>query len=310
MSKIAIVGCGLVGGSWAVVFARAGYEVALYDPFPTSMDATMSLARNAVEDLARQDLLDGARPAELLARLAPCGSLASALEGALYVQESAPERLEVKKALYAEMDGLAGPATILASSTSGLPISTFTEEIASRARCVVSHPINPPHLVPLVEIVPAPWTAPATVAATEALMREVGQTPIQLRHEIDGFVVNRLQSAVLAEAFRLVEDGVASVADIDAAMSDGLGLRWSFMGPFETIDLNAKGGVRDYCDKLGAMYWGLARQLADPRQWGEELVREVEAQCRSRLSIGDLKDRQLWRDQCLAKLTAFKRTRL
>ena len=171
------------------------------------------------------------------------------------------------------LDRIAPPGTVLASSTSGLPASAFTEGLEHRARCLVVHPINPPHLIPLVEIVPAPWTDAKVVERATALMREVGQSPIQLRREVNGFVVNRLQSAMLSEAFKLVEDGIVSVDEVDRAVSDGLGLRWSFMGPFQTIDLNAKTGVAEYCRNLGPMYYGLAKEQADPRPWTPEACR-------------------------------------
>jgi L-gulonate 3-dehydrogenase len=233
--------------------------------------------------------------------------LGEAVAAADYIQESAPERLAVKQALYAELDRLVGPDAIIGSSTSGLPASTFTEALGCRSRCLVAHPINPPHLIPLVELVPAPWTAPAVVDAAETLMRRVGQAPIRLRREINGFVANRLQSAVLAEAFRLVEDGVCDVADVDAAMTEGLGLRWFFLGPFATIDLNAQGGVADYCAKLAPMYHGLAQEQADARLWGEGLVAEVERQCRETTQAGSLDARKAWRDRCLAALTKARR---
>ena len=168
-------------------------------------------------------------------------------------------------------------------------------------------PINPPHLVPLVELVPAPWTAPDVVDRTEALMRQVGQVPIRLNCEIAGFVVNRLQSAVLGEAFRLVEDGICTAADVDAAISDGLGLRWFFMGPFETIDLNAQGGVADYCQKLGPMYYDLAKEQADPRPWSADLVAAIEVQRRKKTPSDQLDARKAWRDRCLAAFVMAKR---
>jgi L-gulonate 3-dehydrogenase len=146
------------------------------------------------------------------------------------------------------------------------------------------------------------------VARTEDLMRRVGQVPIRLNREIAGFVVNRLQSAVLAEAFRLVEDGICDVPAVDAAMSDGLGLRWFFMGPFETIDLNAQGGLADYCAKLGPMYYDLAKEQADPRAWGDTLISTIEAQRRQILPTGQLDARKAWRDRCLAALVKAKRT--
>jgi 3-hydroxyacyl-CoA dehydrogenase len=308
MEKIAVVGCGLVGGSWSLVFARAGFEVVLWDPSPASVEAALGFAETAAASLAAEDLLNGQTVAAVLARLKPASSLAEAVREADYIQESAPERLEIKQALYRELAPLAPAEAVIASSTSGLPASSFTADIPGRERCLVAHPINPPHLVPLVELVPAPWTAPETVARTEALMRRVGQAPIRLNREIAGFVVNRLQSAVLAEAFRLVEDGVCGAAEVDAAMSEGLGLRWFFMGPFETIDLNAQGGIADYCRKLGPMYYELAKEQADPRPWSEALIGEVEAQRRRKTDMAGLDARKAWRDRCLAALVKAKRT--
>jgi L-gulonate 3-dehydrogenase len=214
--------------------------------------------------------------------------------------------LEIKRELYQSLGAMAGENAVLASSTSGLPASAFSKDIQGRERVIVAHPINPPHLVPLVEIVPAPWTSLDVVARTEALMKRVGQVPVRLSHEIDGFIVNRLQSAVLGEAFRLVEDGICSVRDVDAAISYGLGLRWFFLGPFETIDLNAHGGIADYCAKLGPMFYELAKSQADPRPWGKDLVANVERQCREITPANRLEARKKWRDHCIAVLVKAK----
>jgi L-gulonate 3-dehydrogenase len=305
MMKIALVGCGLVGGSWAVVFARAGYNVKLYDPSQASLNAALDFARSASSTLAELDLLNGQSAADVIGRLTPVSSLAEAVHDADYIQESAPERLAIKQALYKELATLAKMDAVIASSTSGLPASFFTAEIEGRERCVVAHPINPPHLIPLVEIIPAPWTAAIVVERTDALMKQVGQVPIRLNREIAGFVVNRLQSAILSEAFRLVEDGICSVNDVDTAVADGLGLRWFFMGPFETIDLNAQ-GVADYCAKFGPMFYGLAKQQSDPRQWGDPLVATVEKQLREKTAASNLDARIAWRDRCLAALVKAK----
>ncbi|MCP5152637.1 MAG: 3-hydroxyacyl-CoA dehydrogenase [Ectothiorhodospiraceae bacterium] len=306
-TKIAVVGTGLVGRAWAIVFARAGYTTVLFDPIDGVATAALDRIGALLPDLAAADLLGGHAPSVVLDRLRVADSLTAALEGAAHVQESAPERVEVKRALYLELDRIAAPTTVLASSTSGIPASQFTEPLAGRARCLVAHPINPPHIIPLVEIVPAPWTDPAVVERTRELMAAVGQRPISTTREIDGFVVNRLQGALLGEAFRLVEDGVCSVADVDAAIADGLGLRWSFIGPFETIDLNSPRGVRGYCEMLGPLYHALALQQADPREWSEALVAEVERQRRAALPLDAIAERQAWRDRRLAKLVGHKR---
>jgi 3-hydroxyacyl-CoA dehydrogenase len=308
MTKIALVGCGLVGGAWSIVFARAGFDVVLYDPSPASIDAALEFVRSSAPSLAAQDLLNGNSPEEIANRLIRVESLADAVREADYIQESAPERLPIKQALYRELAPLTKSDAIIASSTSGLPASSFTVDIQGRERCLVAHPINPPHLVPLVELVPAPWTSPEAVDRTEALMRQVGQVPIRLNREIAGFVVNRLQSAVLGEAFRLVEDGICTAADVDAAIADGLGLRWFFMGPFETIDLNAQGGIADYCQKLGPMYHDLAKEQADPRPWSPDLVATIEAQRRQKTPSPQLDARKAWRDRCLAAFVKAKRT--
>lgn len=306
-AKIAIIGTGLVGRAWSLVFARAGFEVAMHDPVAGAVDAALALVDAALPELEKADLLHGSTPPEVRRRMHKASSLAEALADSAYVQESAPERVEVKRQLYSELDRLAASETILASSTSGIPASSFTEHLAGRQRCLVAHPINPPHIVPLVEIVPAPWTGPEIVEKTHRLMQRVQQSPIRLSREIKGFVVNRLQGALLAEAFRLVEDDICSVADVDAAIADGLGLRWSFIGPFETIDLNTPSGVRGYCDMLGELYYELAKEQADPRVWSQDLIDKIEQQRRAQLPIKDLAGRQAWRDKRLAMLIGSKK---
>ena len=261
--KIAIVGTGLIGRSWSIVFARAGFEVWLWDPVEGAVSTAIKLIKEGLPSLAEENLLTGCSVEQVFGRVHASDSLEDALDGADHLQENAPERVEIKKELYHQIDRLVGPQTVLASSTSGIVASHFTENIQSRERCLVAHPINPPHLVPLVELVPAPWTAEDVLEKTTALMQQVNQAPIQLNREIKGFVANRLQGALLAEAFRLVEDGICSARDIDTSIAEGLGLRWSFMGPFETIDLNSPTGIRGYCENFGPLYtnWLKNRQI-------------------------------------------------
>ncbi len=305
-ARVAVVGVGVVGASWASAFARAGFDVAVHDPDPAAVDRALGFVRDSARDLEALGLAPPGEADRASARVRSAASLEDALDGAGYVQESAPERLEIKKELYRRLDALAAPDTILASSSSGIPASRFTADLEGRGRCLIVHPINPTHLIPLIEIVPSPWTDPAVVDRTSALMETIGQTPIRLNSEIDGFVANRLQSAVLAEAFRLVEDGVCSTRDVDLAITRGLGRRWFFVGPFETIDLNAKDGVRGYCERLGPMYHALAKQQADPRAWSEALVAKVEAELRARTPRSELADRMAWRDRCLARLAVWR----
>ena len=303
--KVAIIGAGLIGRAWTIVFARAGHAVALYDADAEALSRSLVLIDGGLADLEAAGLLDE-EPAVTRARIAPVVTLAEAAAGAGYVQENIGETLAAKKTLFAELDRLVAPEAILASSTSTIPASLWSADLAGRARCLVAHPINPPHLVPLVELSPAPWSAPDIVTRTRALLEAAGQVPIVVHSEIQGFILNRLQGALLAEAFRLYADGYASTEDIDKTVRDGLGLRWSFMGPFETIDLNAPGGVADYCARYGALYHEMA-QTQQPRPWDETLVRRIERERRQQLPASEIEARSAWRDRRLMQLVAHKR---
>jgi 3-hydroxyacyl-CoA dehydrogenase len=160
----------------------------------------------------------------------------------------------------------------------------------------------------LVEVIPVPWTPLGAVEKAVALMKRIGQVPIRLSCEIAGFVINRLQSAILGKVFRLVEDGICSVTDIDVAVKDGLGLRWFFIGPFETIDLNASHRVTEYCLNYKKMCYGLAKEQANSRRWSGKLIAEIEKQRRTQISADKLDARRAWRDRCLAVLIKIKRT--
>lgn len=305
--KIAIIGSGLIGRAWSIVFARAGHEVALYDPVDGAVAKALEQIEAGLPDLADKQLLNGETPAAVLKRMGRAADLGDALADCVHVQESAPEKLAVKQALYRDLDKAAPPDAVLASSTSAIPASAFTEPLDGRARCLVAHPINPPHIVPLVELVPAPWTAADVVSRSRALMAAVGQAPITLNKEIDGFVANRMQVALVAEAFRLVAQGVCTTADIDTAIAAGIGLRWAFMGPFETIDLNAPGGVADYCARFRKMYTDVEAGQQG-LGWTEDLIAQVETERRSVLPADQLVRRSQWRDNRLAELAVWKKS--
>ena len=257
MIKTAIVGCGFIGRAWTVSFARAGCDVALWDEDAAAPAQALAYVEALLPNLEANGLLNGATAESVAARVRPVATLAAALEGASYVQENTPEDLTIKRAVFARLDAASPPEAILASSTSAILPSAFTEALSGRARCLVVHPINPPYLIPAVEVVPASWTDPAAIERAAAFLRAAGHAPIVMKREIDGFVMNRLQGALLEEAFRLVAQGYATVEDVDVGIRDGLALRWSFMGPFETIDLNAPGGVRDYAERYQQIYAGI-----------------------------------------------------
>lgn len=302
---VAVVGAGLIGTAWAHVFARAGFQVQVWDPADAQRDRVYSLLQQSLHDHAAHGLVADGPAALQRVRVMP--TLEAAVQGAVYVQESGPETLEAKQALFERLDALAAPQAVLASSTSALVASRFTARLAGRARCLVAHPVNPPHLVPVVEVCGAPWTDPAVKARAIDILRRAGQVPIDVRREIDGFVLNRLQVALLTEAFRLVHDGVVSPEDLDCTIADGLGLRWAFMGPFETIELNAPGGTADYCRRY--VDW-FRRYLADPPSpevWSDAAwQRVVEAWGRAP-TTEQIAAKSRWRDGRLAALVAHKR---
>lgn len=301
--NVAIIGAGLIGRAWAMVFARAGHKVSIYDNVPGASAKALDLIRAGLKDLARHGLASD--PDGAASRVRTAATIAEALEGAGFVQENSPEKLEVKQALFAEMDKLAAPDAIIASSTSTIVASRYTENLKGRHRCLVAHPVNPPHLVPIVELVGSPWTSPDVVTRAKTIYENAGQVPIVVRKEVDGFILNRLQAVLLSEAFRLVGEGYVSPQDLDKTIKDGLGLRWAFMGPFETIELNAPGGIPDYCERYGenlsrlsdadsAIYAGKNRERV-LQEWGHALT------------PAEVAKKMEWRDGRLAALVAHKK---
>jgi L-gulonate 3-dehydrogenase len=305
--KIALVGAGLVGQAWAIVFGRAGRDVVLYDAEASALKRAHEGITATLGDLQSFGLIDD--PHEVMGRIGYATGLAEALDGATYVQESTPERVEVKREVFSELDRHAAPDAVLASSTTGIPASQFTEHVAGRQRCLVAHPINPPFVTPLVEVCPAPWTDAAVVDRTCALMTAVGQAPVRMRREVQGFIANRMQAALIGAALRMVRDGVASAEDVDTAIRAGIGLRWSFMGPFETIDLNAPGGIADYLRRYGPLYQDIEREHQEGAlDWTDEaLLGKLDEQRRERLPLEQLGERSAWRDRRLMALAAQKR---
>lgn len=298
--KVAILGAGLVGSAWAIVFARAGHAVSLYDGDGAQSRQALARVGDNMRELVGFGLLDDADAA--LARISIAGNLAEALDGAAYAQESVFERADVKTEFYAEIDKVAGADLIVGSSSSGIPASVFTEGLDCAARCLIAHPINPPYVIPLVEVVPAPWTADAAVQTCWDLMLDVNMAPVRLTREVDGFIANRLQAALLWEAFRLLEAGIATAEDIDKTISEGLGRRWTFIGPFETIDLNAHGGLQDYAARLGPGFFEFVKQGEPAEPWSEAVIAKAHGERRNKLPLREQPARQAWRDRRLMAL--------
>lgn len=305
MEKIAIIGSGLIGRAWAMVFARAGYPVRMYDSAAGAVEKALGLIEDGLVELKNAGLITEA-PADIARRVSAARTLADAVADADYVQENTSEKVDIKREVYRQLDEAAPAHCILASSTSTIQTSRFSEGLKGRHRCIVAHPVNPPHVVPIVEISPAPWTSAEVVARTRALQEKVGQVPITVKKEVEGFILNRLQAALLRESWRLVGEDYVSAEDLDKTIRDGLGLRWAFMGPFETIDLNAPGGIADYAARFGPAFDNMMAGV-DYKPWDQKLIAKIEAQRREIMPHEQHAEREAWRDRRLMALVAHKR---
>ena len=304
--KVAVIGGGSIGVSFAVAFSWGGWAVSVYDPdgdrrssVPAEIQSKLCELGNA--GLLREPIL------QITQRVEIAETLAKAVCDAELVLECAPEILELKRSLFAELDTSAPPNAVLVSAFSALPASSFCTGLAGRTRCLVAHPGNPPHLIAVIELAPAPFTDTSALSRASEIFQSIGMRPVIVRKEIEGFIFNRLQGAVLRDAYCLVRDGIASVEDIDIIVRDGLALRWSVIGPFETADLNTRGGIESHAEKMGPSYarMGCERGQNDP--WTAELVSEVSLQRRRALPIEEWGERVRWRDRELTALIKFRK---
>jgi L-gulonate 3-dehydrogenase len=298
---VAVVGAGSIGVAWSLVFAQAGLAVGLYDPAADRRAAVPDELSSRLSALGDANLL-AEDAAAIASRITVTPDLQEAVRPATYVQECAPESLPVKRELFARLDEIAPADAVLASSSSALTCSAISEGLAGADRCLIAHPGNPPYLLRVVELVPGPATSPATVEKAAALLSAAGMAPVRLRKEIAGFVFNRLQGAVLREAYCLVRDGVIAPEDVDLVMRAGLGRRWSVLGPFETVELNTRGGIDAHAKIMGPAYARMGAERGQVDSWEPELVSEVSASVRRRLPREAWEDNVAWRDHALMML--------
>jgi 3-hydroxyacyl-CoA dehydrogenase len=303
IERVAVIGTGTIGMSWAALFLARGLAVAASDPAPDAEARLRRFVDDSWPALVRLGAHDRAAPHRRLAFHAEPEAAAAAAD---FVQENAPEREGVKQQVLARIDAVLPPETVIASSSSGLLISRLQTACRHPGRVVVGHPFNPPHLIPLVEVVGGAQTAPATIARAMAFYAGIGKRPIHIRREVAGHVANRLQAALWREAVHLVASGVASVADVDAAISEGPGLRWALMGPHLTFHLaGGAGGMAHFLDQLGPPLEGWWDDLGAPRLTAETcaaLTAGVAAEAAGR----DIAALAAERDRFLIDLLALK----
>jgi carnitine 3-dehydrogenase len=258
VKRIGIIGAGTIGASWSAYFLSRGCEVSAQDPNPKGEAFLKGFVERAWPALEKLGLAPGADPSRISFTPDPL----KAVDGVDFVQESAPERLDLKQALLNGIDAVLPPDRVISSSTSSLRPSEMARLLKHKSRLVVGHPFNPPHLIPLVEVVGGPTASKEVVDWAIGFYRHIGKVAIRLNKEIPGHVSNRLQMAIFREALHLVLEGVVSVEDVDSAVSDGPGLRWAIMGPMQTFALaGGEGGMAHFVDHLGGMIRGLFKEL-------------------------------------------------
>ena len=308
MEGVAIVGGGQIGLAMAAVFADSGFRVIVVE----TSDEVRSAARGRLEEyfgemrnagLAQGDLSSALKNVRLLAEL-PDSSGKPAL-----AIEAGPESASAKLAIFEALRNWGGPDMVIASTSSAIPVSRIVLRPEDRTHCLVAHCANPPTLIRVIALVPAAETLELATDIAAELLERAGFKPVRLGREIEGFAFNRLQSALLREAYRLVEDGVADVEGIDRLVSEGLGPRWALAGPFETADLNTPGGIAAHAERLGPAYKRIGEEIGERRAgWSPELVATVERQRRAAVGEDDLPLRARWRRQQLARILATKRS--
>jgi L-gulonate 3-dehydrogenase len=299
MADVAIIGRGIIGNSWALVFARAGLGISIWNR------AGLSEAKIIADLQAAATSLIGtsyAVPPEAFDRIRVHRELKNVLHGASYVQESAPEDLALKRQLLQQIAEAVEPGAIIASSTSGLRPSELADGMPARERFLVVHPLTPPHLLPLTEIVPSAFTSDEVVERTCAFMTEVGQAPVRLLRETPGFVANRILGAMLNEFFYLVREEVIRPQDVDTIITQGFGLRWACMGPFAAMDLNAPGGIADYLSRYGGIFEKVARERNASGVLDAALIRKLAEAMRAKHSVDAHPARAAARDRAIAQI--------
>merc|ERR1712142_22931 len=312
--KIGIIGSGLIGKSWAMIFASVGYKVVLFDVESSQVTKALENIKAELVEFEAAGTLRGDRGAAAQSELiSGTDSLEECVKGAKYIQECVPEVLELKRNVWGKIDEIAGDKTILATSTSCIVPSKISDFMEHKSQFIVAHPCDPPYHTPMVELVPAPWTSQKVRDEAREIMNQAGQGPVSLSREVPGFVLNRMQYALLNECWRLIRDKVVSPQDLDVVMKDGMGMRYAFMGPMETIHLNAE-GTQNYCDRYGQTIFDVSSDLGPiPTGWKQETeedkaeVRAVEEAMTKEIPLEELYKRRVWRDKRLAALAKLKR---
>ena len=297
---------GLIGRSWSLIFIAHGFDVHLFDVKAEQIDQALKWIEEHLKKLKHDKCLRGNLSAsEQLSHVYKAKTLLECVDGAVHVQECVFEDLDLKRKVFHDVDQICSDNVVVCSSTSCFLPSKLFDGLKHNSQMIVGHPVNPPYFVPLVEIVPSKWTSQPVIDRTRALFDKIGQKPITLKKEIEGFIVNRIQYAILNECYRLIDSDVITVNDVDKVMSHGLGMRYAFMGPWETAHLNAN-GMREYFEKYSQGIYDVSRTFGPvPMMKGptaDLIVKEME----QTIPVDRLEQRRTWRDERLIELSSIK----
>jgi 3-hydroxypropionate dehydrogenase (NADP+) len=311
IKKVACVGCGMVGQGWSALFAAAGYRVAMHDVSEDLLKQAVEQVQSNLAWLKEIDRISTETATRAAEFIETTTDMVEALTEADFVMESVPDNYAAKKTLFKQLDTLASADAILASSSSGLLMSEIQTVVSRPERCVLAHPFLPVHLLPMVEVVGGNRTAPATVEATCRLMENIGKIPVRLNKEVSGYIVNRLQAALLREAIDLVANGVASAADVDRAFCNGMGMRDPFIGPLLRAHL-AGNGIAQFLDQYAESYRLRWESMAD---WDTISAHAKDALIESVNEMPMVRNHSLeeikaWRDKMLAQMLELEREML
>ncbi|VDI44307.1 L-gulonate 3-dehydrogenase [Mytilus galloprovincialis] len=306
MDKVAIIGCGMIGRSWAMIFAGSGYKVSIYDTVPKQLEEGLAAIRSDLESLKSAGQLRGTLSVEeQTALIEGTTDLKSCVNNAFYIQECVFEDVELKRQVHSKIDALMSNAAILASSTSCILPARIADQLKHRNRFVVAHPTNPPYYVPLVELLPSPWADDDVLTKTKDLMDKIGQTPITVKKQKDGLVLNRLQNAIFKECFDLFRKGVMTARDIDLVMTEGLGRRYAFLGVLETAYLNAD-GFDVYSQRYAKPILEVQKTFEPPQPFNDvPVLNQIQEEMVKKTPLDKLPERYQWRDARLSALNTL-----
>jgi 3-hydroxyacyl-CoA dehydrogenase len=304
MNNIGICGAGLIGASWAIGFANAGFNCLVYDSNDESIRNFEKTSDQLLFDLETLDPKIDVN--KIKSNITLNCTINEICRDVILIQESIIEDLDTKQKIFKELDKLSSKNTILASSSSYLLISKISELVEHKHRCINAHPALPPHVVPFVEVVGSNYTSNEIVQEAIKLYKKASYAAIIVNKETEGFVLNRLQGALLNEAVRLHEGGYASMEDIDIALKHALGIRWAFMGPFEIMDLNAPDGIKDSFSRYKSGIQNLAREQNSVPEYSEEYLNKLENEQRKRLSYSERSNRIEKRNKMIALIRKLK----